>query len=202
MLLLMRLSACCFCCLVLQHSGQQPTPSADWGAAATTAPGNGEDDVGGSDADQGPLFHPVSDAAPLHIPVVFVSCDAADAIRATIGVSYERRPTTLVPKLAAELLAAKGFPTALVAKATARHPDSFLKAQRWLERHRDMLMMQHDLLTGLSADVVAAAGGGPAGIAADGTTWTFGAGTTTAPPTVRGRICCRWVCCWLGLRYC
>ncbi len=55
-----------------------------------------------------------------------------------------------------ELLQSHGFPADLVTKAMERHPDSFLKAQRWLERHRDMLMIQHDLLTGLSADVAAA----------------------------------------------
>ena len=152
--------------------------------AAADAPDDDDDSA------NKPQYHPLPDGvAPLHIPVVCLAFSAADALRGSIGVSRERRPDALLPDLVNQLLASQGFPTELVAKATARHPDSYLKALNWLRRHRDMLMMQHDLLTDLSADVASAerhSAAAASGLSKGGAVFAAAAAATTTTTTSTG----------------
>ncbi len=115
---------------------------------------------GEGDGEAGAAFHQLPEDVPRggSFPIVCVAMDTADSLCNALGVSREKRPAVMFPILCRQLLVERGFPLGLVTKALEKHPRSFIKAQQWLESHRDLLMEQHDLLTGLSADVAAPRG--------------------------------------------
>jgi hypothetical protein len=141
---------------------QAPAPGFSFGAptppgfVATTITEDEEKD--GEAANAGPPFHPLPAEFVLGgtgMPVVCVSLDAAFTLCQGVGVSFDKQPSKVFTGMCEQLLLGKGFPKGLVSKALEKHPRSALKAEQWLVTHRDLLMAQHDLLTGLSADVAA-----------------------------------------------
>jgi hypothetical protein len=130
-----------------------PTP---WGMeGAKVADDDGDADANGGGASAHACHELPPGLGACRLPVVCVTTQSGDSLRSALGVSRECCPVALVPTLTQSLLESKGYPAGLITKAMQRFANSPLRAEQWLHRHHDMLLMQHELLSDLTNDVIA-----------------------------------------------